>query len=289
MLAHFQKEDYALPDVEKDPSLMEAEKFWLTNDCILRYLRATKWDTQGAIKRLEDTLRWRREFGFHGLITPEHVEPEGMTGKEICFGSDTGRRPALYMFPSRQNTDESIRQVHYATFMLERTIDLAGPGVENVALFINYGEKSNYKSPSLSMSRNVLNILQTHYPERLGRAYIINIPWLLNAFFKVIMPLVDPVTRDKVRFNPKVVEEGLVDADKLMSAGGWGGSVEFEYVHEKYWPAFIELCKTTREEQMARWRALGGHIGIDEWSIKGGVTPKEPEAEVATQAAENPA
>jgi hypothetical protein len=110
----------------------------------------------------------------------------------------------------------------------------------------------------------------------LGRALIINIPFLLNAFFKLIMPIVDPITRDKVRFNPKVVEDGLVDADKLMGAGGWGGSVQFEYDHEKYWPALMEICKTRREEQMARWKALGGRVGLDEWSIKGGPTIYQP-------------
>jgi hypothetical protein len=123
----------------------------------------------------------------------------------------------------------------------------------------------------------VLSILQTHYPERLGRAYIINIPFLLNAFFKLIMPLVDPVTRDKVRFNPKVVDDGLVDADKMMGVGGWGGSVEFEYDHEKYWPTLIDICKARREEQMARWKELGGRVGLDEWSIKGGPTIHQPE------------
>lgn len=101
------------------------------------------------------------------------------------------------------------------------------------------------------------------------------------------MPLVDPVTRDKVRFNPNVVEEGLVDADKLMNVSGWGGSVDFDYDHAKYWPALIELCKTRREEQMARWKALGGRVGIDEWSIKGGPTPQEPE--IVAQATESKA
>ncbi|PVF97228.1 CRAL/TRIO domain-containing protein [Serendipita vermifera] len=287
VLAHFSKEDYVLPDVEADKApLMEAEKFWLTNDCILRYLRATKWDTTTAISRLEGTLKWRREFGFHTSITPEHVEPEGMTGKEVVFGFDKGHRPGLYMFPSRQNTEESNRQVEYATFMLERTIDLTPPGIENVALFINYGDKSP-RSPSLSMSRNVLHILQTHYPERLGRAYIINIPFLLNAFFKIIMPLVDPVTREKVKFNPKVVAEGLVDADMLMNASGWGGAVDFEYNHEKYWPALMDLCKKRKEEQMDRWRKLGAKVGIDEWAIKGGPSsPSQPDESEKTPAAE---
>ena len=44
----------------------------------LRYMRATKWaSSQAAIKRLEETLLWRREFGLYDeRFTPEHVEPE---------------------------------------------------------------------------------------------------------------------------------------------------------------------------------------------------------------------
>ena len=48
----------------------------------------------------------------------------------ITFGYDAHRRPALYMNPSRQNTEESHRQIEFAIWMLERTIDLTGPGVE---------------------------------------------------------------------------------------------------------------------------------------------------------------
>lgn len=48
-----------------------------------RYLRATKWASpEAAIKRLEATLRWRREFGFYTTVTPEYVEPE------VCFSSN---------------------------------------------------------------------------------------------------------------------------------------------------------------------------------------------------------
>jgi hypothetical protein len=31
VLSHFSDENYKLPDVDKDPSLMEAEKFWLVS------------------------------------------------------------------------------------------------------------------------------------------------------------------------------------------------------------------------------------------------------------------
>jgi hypothetical protein len=39
-------------------------------------------------------------------------------------------RPALYLLPSRQNTEESHRQVEFTVFMLERCMDLMVPGVE---------------------------------------------------------------------------------------------------------------------------------------------------------------
>lgn len=38
-------------------------------------LNASKWEVHTAIQRLDDTLKWRREFGVHD-ITAEHVEPE---------------------------------------------------------------------------------------------------------------------------------------------------------------------------------------------------------------------
>jgi CRAL/TRIO domain len=101
---------------------------------------------------LEGTLKWRREFGVYDM-TAEHVEPEvrfsqtlqlalplgltskmlcekALTGKMVTFGYDTRRRPALYMIPSRQNTEESPRQIEFAIWMLERALDLTGPGVE---------------------------------------------------------------------------------------------------------------------------------------------------------------
>ncbi len=55
-----------------------------------------------------------------------------------------------------------------------------------------------------------------------------------------------------------------------MTASGWGGSQEFEYVHEKYWPALVALCDAERKARMDRWRVLGGKVGLSEWDIKGG-------------------
>lgn len=48
----------------------------------------------------------------------------------VIWGYDVDNRPALYLRPSRQNTEESIRQVHYVVWALERLTELMGPGIE---------------------------------------------------------------------------------------------------------------------------------------------------------------
>lgn len=50
----------------------------------------------------------------------------------------------------------------------------------------------------MNVSLYVLNVLQNHYVERLGRGLVLNMPWFVNGFFKAISPLMDPITRDKV-------------------------------------------------------------------------------------------
>ncbi|KAF9243498.1 CRAL TRIO domain-containing protein [Melanogaster broomeanus] len=292
VLAHFTSSDYVLPDV--DPAkgaLMEEERMWLSYECILRYIRATKHDVPESIKRLEGTLKWRRDFGIYTTITTEHVEPEALTGKEFLFGYDTRGRPALYMCPSRQNTEESPRQIHFVVWMLERATDLMGPGVETLALMIDYADKA--KNPSLSTARQVLNILQTHYPERLGAALIAHLPWLIHTFYKLITPFIDPVTRTKMIFNPVKDDSGLWRSAEAMDRGedttkagepdakvfeldqlasdGWSGSQMFVYAHNVYWPALVSMCEERRTDMIRVWRELGGVVGIKEWDVKVGL------------------
>jgi len=265
VLEHFRNEAYKIPGIENG-GLLEEEKFWLSNDCMLRYLRATKWESaKTAIERLEDTLKWRRKFGIYDL-SADTVEPEAVTGKEVVFGYDTLRRPALYMIPSRQNTEESPRQIQYVFWVMERALELAGPGVESVVLMINFADKA--KNPSFATSKLVLNILQTHYPERLATALILNVPFIISAFFKLISPFIDPITRKKMTFNPKPIEDGLFTAEELLKDGGWGGSRNFVWDHEKYWKPFVQMCAENKAKQMARWRKLGARVGCDEWDYK---------------------
>jgi hypothetical protein len=164
-------------DKEKDKSgpITDVERAWLTRECLLRYLRATKWNVDDSAKRLLATLAWRREYGLDGF-TPEYISPEQETGKQMIIGFDRQGRPCQYLNPGRQNTDASPRQIHHLFYMVERVTDMMPPGVETMSLMINFkpSKKRQNTSVPVSTAREVLHILQNHYPERLGKALIIN-------------------------------------------------------------------------------------------------------------------
>jgi CRAL/TRIO, N-terminal domain len=75
-------------NTEKAP-LSDVEQYFLSKECIVRYLRATKWNVQEAIKRLEGTIVWRREYGTDAL-TAETIEPEvqNVRGTRLMLGID---------------------------------------------------------------------------------------------------------------------------------------------------------------------------------------------------------
>ncbi|KAK7735642.1 Phosphatidylinositol transfer protein (PITP) [Cytospora paraplurivora] len=253
-------------DAPKD--LSEEERFWLTRECLLRYLRAAKWHQANAEKRLIATLLWRRSFGIYDKLTPEHISPENETGKQIILGYDNEGRPCQYLLPGRQNTEPSHRQVDHLVFMIERTVELMPPGQEMLALLINFkaGAAKGYSAPPISQAKEVIDILQTHYPERLGKALIINVPFLVNGFFKLIKPLLDPVTKEKMKFNEDMKQ--YVPAEQLWTEFS-GGDLKFEYDHAIYWPALMKLCDSRKEAQKKRWAEGGSVIGESELYLRG--------------------
>ncbi|KAI1363565.1 CRAL-TRIO domain-containing protein [Xylaria arbuscula] len=251
----------------KNGPLTDNEKMWLTKESLLRYLRATKWDQKEAEKRLLETLTWRRDYGVDDL-TADHIGPENETGKQVIVGFDKQGRPCHYLNPGRQNTEVTPRQVQHMVFMLEHVIDLIPAQQEKICLLIDFktGAKRTNTAPGIGQGREVLHILQAHYPERLGRALIVNVPWVVWGFFKLITPFIDPLTKEKLKFNEDMTQ--YVTPEQLATDIK-GGQLPFEYDHSTYWPALMKLSDQRRAERRQRWEAGGKMIGESEDYLKG--------------------
>jgi CRAL/TRIO domain len=129
------------------------------------------------------------------------------------------------------------------------------PVQEALVILVDYKTTTLRTNPSLCVGRKVRhsphtpsatclltpvwprpNIVQQHYVETLGRALVVNLPALLNFFWKDISPFLDPVTRDKMRFNPNLLE--LILSEQLDA--DFGGDYEFVFEKETYWSQILK-------------------------------------------------
>jgi hypothetical protein len=160
---------------------------------------------------LQASLDWREKFGLSEFQEKwkDLVAIENSTGKTYCRGYDKHGHPIIYMKPCNENTKDHDAQIKHLIYNMEKAVacmkerktddDSAIAHDGKLVLVIDYNGYSLSNSPPMKTSREVLSILQDHYPERLFRAYCIRPPYIFYAFYSIISPFIDSVTKDKIR------------------------------------------------------------------------------------------
>ncbi|KAI8612046.1 CRAL-TRIO domain-containing protein [Chytriomyces sp. MP71] len=215
-----------------------------------RYLIDTRWELDAAAAKLKTTLQWRKEYK-PDRIDPASVEEEGRSGKGFVLDkTDKGGRPVLYILLRNDSSTDADRGLKFLVFLLEKTCKLMRDGIEKMAVIVDAQGVGFFNSPPLSVARGYLDICNNHYPERLGTLTVVNGNMVLTAFYSLISPFLDSVTKNKIRVfgkgSSKVKLHGgaadseevtgvlsLVDAENLPIQ--FGGHLDFTYDHEKYW------------------------------------------------------
>jgi len=158
------------------------------------------------------------------------------------------------MKPGKDNTGapEKEVKVKYLVYLMEKAVRSMdeSKGVEKLVLIIDYKGYSQLAGLTMTrISKEILDILQDHYPERLGIAFIINAPWAWTVLWKMLQPFLTDRTKKKVRMlssgDYSEIHE-IVDLEVLETS--YGGKNDFQYKWEKYWKKEDELYPIFAED-----------------------------------------
>ncbi|ORX35674.1 CRAL-TRIO domain-containing protein [Kockovaella imperatae] len=267
ILAHFKDSELQLPVSEGSTEvrgLDDHEKMFLSEEAMLRYLKATKGKVKDAVTRLEATIVWKRTLGMWDIeAVAEEVAPEFESGKVTFAGYTRLSQPMLYTWTSKNVLAASPRQVKHMMFCMDRLIDLQLAGVPGVMFCADVSGKTQTQSGAMSVARQILKYLQAHYPERLGNAALLKLPWLGSLFVSLMWPFVDSDTSKKIHVNPDLSKD-LVPKEILLEE--YGGNLKHEF-SMPYLDALVKLCLERRAGNLERWKAAGRTVGISEWDI----------------------
>lgn len=88
-------------------------------------------------------------------------------------------------FPICQNTASGEDNVRHLVYLLENAILNLPEGQEQMSWLIDFTGFSLNTNVTVKTARDITNILQNHYPERLAVAFLYNPPRIFQAFWKV--------------------------------------------------------------------------------------------------------
>ncbi|OQE16881.1 hypothetical protein PENFLA_c026G00446 [Penicillium flavigenum] len=183
---------------------------------LLRFLRARKFDVEAAKTMFMNSETWRKEFGTDDLArTFKYPEKEKVFEyyPQYYHKTDMDGRP-VYIEKMGKIDLNKMNQITTSERMLKNLvtefeklsdprllacsrkagklletcctiIDLKGVGITSVSSVYGYVKQAS-------------DISQNHYPERLGKLYIINAPWGFSSVFRAVKGFLDPITVSKI-------------------------------------------------------------------------------------------
>lgn len=181
---------------------------------LLRYLRARNWDPDRAEAMIRSTARWRKEFGDSAVISggrQEEVARENALGNVYVRGFDRSGRPAIYLKPGGAGWG-GTSGVYHLVYCIERAIACVECQAERGNLVLQADDPTSRKfvlladfsgvglGTPMGVVRQYIQIMQDHYPERLGQAFFVNAPFLMWGFFSAASSFADPATVKKLQF-----------------------------------------------------------------------------------------
>ncbi|KAJ9099231.1 hypothetical protein QFC21_004111 [Naganishia friedmannii] len=224
-------------------ALTEEDRFWLG-------------DVPQAIQRLKDTLIWRRSFGINELFDAPDVEEEAARGKHFYCGHDVTGHPVHYVVSSNVGSKGPDQQIRHAIWFAEIAQVLFKPGQGALTLLVDFHNPTSTRNAT---------VMQSHYPNRLHKAYFRNLSPIMSAFIPLTYPFMDPKTAAKLNIEQDPLEQGTIDAQSLLRE--WGGENTFSFKHPDYYNESKTMYGRVMGERRARWKALGGVVGEDEFKF----------------------
>jgi hypothetical protein len=210
--------------LEAEPALYESHREWITDETLMRFLIARKFDCSAALTLISEALKWRELRQPSRLLadpdSTAKMSIEAETGKIYFPGSDRWGRPVLVLNNQVQNTACVEDQMKYLAWSLELAVRCMPPAVDKYCIFIHLDTFSFFNMPPFQSTRETLQMLCDCFPERLGHCIIYLPPTIFYTFFSTIKMFIDPKTVSKLVFILGDVSDGSDNDVKMKDLVG---------------------------------------------------------------------
>ncbi|VDN98631.1 unnamed protein product [Rodentolepis nana] len=241
---------------QKFKSLPDEREYFTSNLILTDFLRARKYNLNDAVTMLTKAVEWRSDYHPNSIsCTYCHEKPGFHCIREI--GHDMYGRPILYACFAQANTTKNHSEdtIMHCVEMLENVRKSFRNNATQLVMIIDCtGMTLPCCNPNLG--KKVMHVFADYYPERLGRAVIVNYKSVFKRIWSAIKSFLDPVTASKIVFLKTKKKPTSRSKTKMLSEG----LREFcDEATAKWLEEEIMLNKEINESQMRFWEKPSGN------------------------------
>ncbi|XP_029348739.1 motile sperm domain-containing protein 2 [Echeneis naucrates] len=190
------------------------------------YLTWRLYVVDDALKMIDESLQWRKEFGVNDIS--ESTIPKWMfeSGSVYLHGYDKEGNK-LFWFKVKQHIKDAktiLDKKKYVAFWLERYAKKE-PGMPLTVVFDM--AESGLSNIDMDFVKYVINCFKIYYPKFLSKMIIVDMPWIMNAAWKIVKSWLGPEAISKLKFASKSEVQNFIGLEYLPPH--MGGTDPFKY------------------------------------------------------------
>ncbi|KAM7407344.1 hypothetical protein PAMA_003188 [Pampus argenteus] len=202
--------------IEKDDALVEGYLTWRLNV------------VDDALKMIDESLQWRKEFGVNDIT--ESTIPKWMfeTGAVYLHGYDKEGNK-LFWFRVKLHVKDAktiMDKKKYVAFWLERYAKKE-PGMPLTVVFDL--SESGLSNIDMDFVKYIINCFKIYYPKFLSKMIIVDMPWIMNAAWKIVKSWLGPEAISKLRFTTRTDVQTFIGPEYLPPHMGGTDSFKYSY------------------------------------------------------------
>jgi len=176
-----------------------------------------------------NTARWRKEFGSgeihdsdftvqlldRGTLFSRNRDKDGMKLLVFCVGKHV------------KGIEKAEDMKKFFVYHLERLTREEGLAQFSIVFDCR---NAGLKNMDMEFTQFMINVMKDYYPDPLNYIIVFEMPWVLNAAFKIIKAWLPPQAVKKIKFLTKSNMSEYVDDENRLEC--WGGLDTWEYKFE---------------------------------------------------------
>jgi len=214
------------------------------------------------------------------MITATELESQIRAGHMYQEGFDKYHRPVIFLkVHTELDPHTELQKLQFMIHCMEVASNVMEKehGVEKMVWMcscLGYNMKYN---GALSFARDLLAILQNHYPERLGALFCFDAPWIFRSMWKIVSPFVDGNTLKKIFFVQGSIEERqdilqeFFNLEELQK--DFGGEKDWQFDDDVYMERLLADEKKVNETQKKQQKTKGKNKKKKRAKLKYEATP----------------